>query len=186
LPAAEALLEGDAHPTLALAAQTVEAARRQVELARLDRAEAPELSIGYRSERSERGQPSQGSMTLALRLPLGTAVRNAPLRGAAQAALDQALAEQTQARLALQAELAIAREAVQAAQAQLALQSERAALLRQRATLLDQSFRAGETALPDLLLAAQAATQADAALARQQAAQGLARARLLQASGVLP
>ena len=66
------------------------------------------------------------------------------------------------------------------------MQEQRATLLRQRAQLLDKSFRAGETALPELLLAVQAAAQAEAVLTRQQAALGLAHARLLQASGVLP
>jgi outer membrane protein, heavy metal efflux system len=179
-------LDQDRHPLLAQQSLAVEAARRQLEVSRRDAAEAPELNLAYRSERDARGQPSQGSMTLALRVPFGMAVRNEPLRAAAQGALDQALAEQTRTRLELAAELAIAREAQQAADRQTALQRERAALLRQRAALLDKSFRAGETALPELLLAVQAAAQADAALARHQAAQGNARARLLQASGLLP
>lgn len=179
-------LDQDRHPVLAQQALAVDVARRQLEVSRRDAAEAPELSVGYRSERDARGQPSQGSMVLALRVPFGTAVRNEPLRAAAQGALDQALAEQSRTRLELAAELAIARDAQQAADRQAALQRERSGLLRQRAALLDKSFRAGETALPELLLAVQAAAQADAALARQQAAQGNARARLLQASGVLP
>lgn len=179
-------LDPERHPLLAQQSLAVDAARRQLEVSRRDVAEAPELSVAYRSERDARGQPSQGSMVLALRLPFGTAVRNEPLRAAAQGALDQALAEQTRTRLELAAELAIARDARQAADRQAALQRERAALLRQRVTLLDKSFRAGETGLPELLLAAQAVAQAEAALARQQAAQGNARARFLQASGVLP
>lgn len=179
-------LDQDRHPLLAQQSLAVDAARRQLEVSRRDIAEAPELSLTYRNERGARGEPSQGSMVLALRMPFGMAVRNEPLRAAAQGALDQALAEQTRTRLELAAELAIARDALHAADRQAALQRERAALLRQRAALLDQSFRAGETALPELLLAVQAAAQADAALARQQAAQGNARARYLQASGVLP
>lgn len=179
-------LDPDRHPLLAQQSLAVDAARRQLEVSRRDVADAPELSVTYRNERSARGEPSQGSMVLALRLPFGTAARNEPLRAAAQGALDQALAEQTRTRLELAAELAIARDAQRAADRQAALLRERATLLRERAALLDKSFRAGETALPDLLLAAQAAAQADAALARQQAAQGNAHARLLQASGVLP
>lgn len=185
-PEANAPLEQDQHPALAQLAQAAEAARRQLEVARRDRAEAPELSLAYRSERDAYGQPRQGSMTLALRVPFGMAVRNEPLRAAAQGALDQALAEQTRTRLELAAELAIARDALQSATRQAAMQTARAGLLRQRSALLDKSFRAGETALPDLLLAVQAAAQAEATLARHQAALGAARARLLQASGVLP
>lgn len=176
----------DQHPQLAQLAQAAEAARRQLDATRRDLADAPELSLGYRNERDAYGQPSRGSVTVGLRVPFGTAQRNGPLRAAAQGALDQALAEQDRTRLELAAGLAIARGELQSAAAQAAMQSERAGLLRQRATLLDQSFRAGETALPELLLAVQAAAQADAALARQQAALGKARAGLLQASGVIP
>jgi cobalt-zinc-cadmium efflux system outer membrane protein len=179
-------IDPEAHPTLALAAQAAELARRQAELARRDRSEAPELSLSYRSERGARGEASQGSMALALRLPFGAAVRNEPLRAAAQAALDNALAEQARARQELAAEQAIARDALQSASGQLAAQRERVELLRQRLELLDRAFRAGETALPELLLAVQGAAQAEAALARHTAALGAARARLLQVSGLLP
>ncbi len=176
----------EAHPQLAQLAQAAEAARRQLDATRRDIAEAPELSVGYRNERDAYGQSGRGSVTVGLRIPFGTAQRNAPLRAAAQGTLDQALAEQDRTRLELAAELAAARGDLRSADAQAAMQRERAGLLRQRATLLDKSFRAGETALPELLLAVQAAAQADAALARQQAALGKARAGLLQASGVLP
>ena len=53
-------------------------------------------------------------------------------------------------------------------------------------SLIDKSFRAGETPLPDLLRALAAAAQADSAVARQTAALGLARARLQQTLGLLP
>ena len=52
--------------------------------------------------------------------------------------------------------------------------------------MIDKSFRAGESALPDLLRALAAAAQADGAVARQTAALGLARARLQQTLGLLP
>ena len=63
---------------------------------------------------------------------------------------------------------------------------QRSALLRERATLIDRSFKAGETPLPELLRALAAATQADTSFARQQVAVGLARARLQQSLGILP
>ena len=60
------------------------------------------------------------------------------------------------------------------------------AWLRERATLIDKSFRAGETPLPELLRALNTAAQAESAVARQTAALGLARARLQQSLGILP
>jgi cobalt-zinc-cadmium efflux system outer membrane protein len=58
--------------------------------------------------------------------------------------------------------------------------------LRERAAHLDKAFRAGEAALPDLLRALSAAAQAELAHARQQAALGVAFARLQYAQGVNP
>ena len=72
------------------------------------------------------------------------------------------------------------------AEAQLDAETARAGLLRERASLIDKSFRAGETPLPELLRALAAAAQADSAAARQTAALGLARARLQQALGLFP
>jgi len=176
----------DAHPTLQLAALTTEAARRQADVARGDRSDAPELSVGYRRERSERGRAYDGSVVIGLRVPFGGDSRNLPLQAAAQSALDSAVADEARLRLQLDAEAAVARDAVRAAERQLDAQRSRAALLRERARLIDASFHAGETALPTLLLASSGAAQAEAALARQQAALGAARARLDQALGLLP
>ena len=82
--------------------------------------------------------------------------------------------------------IAAARASLQSAQTQHDAETARARLLRERAALIDTSFRAGETPLPDLLRALAAAAQADSAVARQTAALGLARARLHQALGLLP
>ena len=184
--AGNAAFSAESHPALALAAQAVELARRQAEVAFGNRSDAPELNVGYRSDRSEFGQPSQGSMLIGLRLPLGNDARNKPLQAAAQSALDSALAEQTRLRLTLAAEQAAAVGAVQAAMAQIELQRQRASLLHKRRDLIEKSFQAGQSALPDLLLAGHSAAQADVDLARQTAALGAAQARLLQSEGVLP
>ncbi len=189
--AAQAATAADAlddahHPLLSQLSASEEAARRALEVARRDVAEPPELSVGYRTERDARGGANRGSVTVGLRVPFGGDIRNAPQRASAQGALDQARAELVRARSEISANWRIARDALSSAERQTAMQRQRAGLLRQRVELLDKSFRAGETALPDLLLAVQAAAQAEAALARQQAAQGSARARLYQASGVLP
>jgi outer membrane protein TolC len=176
----------ESHPALALATQAVELARRQAEVAFGNNRDAPELNLGYRSDRSEFGQASQGSLVIGLRLPLGNDARNKPLQAVAQSALDSALAEQTRLRLTLAAEQAAAVGAVQAAMAQIELQRQRASLLHKRRDLIEKSFQAGQSALPDLLLAGHSAAQADVDLARQTAALGAAQARQLQAEGVLP
>lgn len=174
------------HPELRAARQATEHASKRAELVRTSRLEPPELSLGYRQDEPGRGLPTQGSITLGLRLPFGTDDRNRPLQAAALAELDVARTHEERLRERLIAEAGAARAGLQAAQQQLDLEKGRTAMLRERADLIARSFRAGESALPDLLRATSAAAQADAALVRQSAALGLARARLNQSLGILP
>jgi outer membrane protein TolC len=175
-----------AHPELQLASQSAELARQRVELMRLSRRDAPELTVGVRQDDPGRAEGSQGSLVVGLRLPFGTDDRNRPLEAAALSELDVAQTHEQRLRERLDSDIATARDAQRSAQAQLDTETARARLLRERATLIDKSFRAGETPLPDLLRALAAAAQADSTAARQTAALGLARARLQQALGRLP
>ena len=191
-PTAETIAEGvsaattEAHPDLQLARQSSALARKRAELMRVSRRDAPELTVGVRQDVPGRAEASQGSLVVGLRLPFGTDDRNRPLEAAALAELDVAETLELRLRERLDSEIAAAREARRSAEAQLDAETARAGLLRERASLIDKSFRVGETPLPDLLRALAAAAQADSAVARQTAALGLARARLQQAFGVLP
>ncbi len=174
------------HPELQLASQSTELARQRVELMRRSRRDAPELTVGVRQDVSGRAEASQGSVVVGLRLPFGTDDRNRPLEASALAELDVAQTHEQRLRERLGSDVAAARDALRSAQAQLEAETARARLLRERAALIDKSFRAGETPLPDLLRALAGAAQADSAAARQTAALGLARARLQQTLGLLP
>jgi cobalt-zinc-cadmium efflux system outer membrane protein len=174
------------HPELLLASREVERARRHAELTRASRREPPELALSYRQDTPGTGEAAHKSVAVALRLPFGTDDRNLPLQAAAETAVDLAQATERQVHQRHAAELAAARSALLSAEQQLASERTRAGLLRERAQLIDKSFRSGETPLPDLLRALAAASQADSAFTRQQAALGLARARLQQTLGLLP
>ncbi|EHR71571.1 outer membrane protein [Burkholderiales bacterium JOSHI_001] len=174
------------HPELQLASQSTEVARQRVELMRRSRRDAPELTVGVRQDVPGRAESSQGSLVVGLRLPFGTDDRNRPLEAAALSELDVAQTHEQRLRERVDSDTAAARDALRAAQAQLDAETTRARLLRERAALIDKSYRAGETPLPDLLRALAAAAQADSAAARQTAALGLARARLQQTLGLLP
>ena len=174
------------HPELQLASQSTDLARKRVELMRRSRRDAPELTLGLRQDVPGRAEASQGSLLVGLRLPLGTDDRNRPLEAAALAELDVAETHEQRLRERLDSDIATARDAQRSAEAQLEAETARTRLLRERATLIDKSFRAGETPLPDLLRALAAAAQADSAVARQIAALGLARARHQQTLGRLP
>jgi cobalt-zinc-cadmium efflux system outer membrane protein len=174
------------HPEWQLATQTTALARKRVDLIRRSRSDAPQLSVGVRQDTPGRGEGSRGSLVVGLRLPFGTDDRNRALEAAALSDLDIAQTQEQRLRERLDSDIAEAREALRSAQVQVDAQTHRARLLRERAVLVDKSFRAGETPLPDLLRALAAAAQADSAVARQNAALGLARARLQQAFGLLP
>jgi outer membrane protein TolC len=174
------------HPEVALATLTAQGARSRLDLVRASRMEAPELTVRYRRDTAGAGLPAENSVGIAIRIPLGTEDRNLPREKAALAELETAKAEQTRQQRRLEGEIATGALAVRIAEEQEQAEASRVELLRERAALIEKSFRAGEGALPELLRASAAAAQAEAALAGQRAALGLARARLNQVNGQLP
>lgn len=186
---AEAVLSkppGDDHPFLTAARRNVEAARKRLEAVNRSRRSPPELLARVRTEVPSRAEATQNSIAFGLRVPLATEDRNAPLIAAATADLDVALATEQRLQRQLRADLDASRAESEAAERLIAEQQTRARLLRERSSLVDRSFRAGETSLPEMLRVLSSVAQADAALERQRAAAGLARARLLQALGIQP
>ena len=188
LDPSEASVNGTApeHPELALALLEIERARKRLDLNRVSRRDPPELLLRYRQDTAGAGAALQNSVGVALRIPFGTDDRNLPRDAAALAELDIAQARERSLRLRIEADINIARSAAVLAERQLGAEESRAALLRERAQLIGQSFRAGQTALPEQLRALAAADQAAGSLARQRAELGLARARLKQSLGILP
>ena len=183
-PAPHALPE--THPDLVQAAAAVALGRHRLDLAQGFRPEAPELRVSTRQERPGAGAGPQTSVVIGLRLPLGGQAHLRPRVAAALGELAVAEARELRTRERLATELAMAVDAFRASEMQLQIERERSALLAERAHLIDLSFRAGETSLPEQLRALAAATAAEAAHARQQAARQLAAARLQQALGVTP
>ncbi len=177
---------GDAHPWLLAARQNVELARQRLDAVKASRRSPPELLVRLRTEVSGGAEPTNNSVGIGLRLPLATDDRNVPLIAAATAELDVAQATEQRLRTQLQADADVARTEVLVAERQIVEQQTRTRLLKERSSLVDKSFRAGETSLPEMLRVLAAAAQADADLARQRAAAGLARARLQQALGIQP
>ena len=176
----------ETHPDARVAALTVERARKRLDVVAVTRRDPPELLLRIRQDMPGRGESAQNSIGVGVRIPLGTASRNQPLQAAALSELDVALTTKQRTEERLAADAAMAQSAVHTAEQQLEAERQRSALLRERATLIDRSFKAGETPLPELLRALAAATQADTSFARQQVALGLARARFQQSHGILP
>lgn len=175
----------ESHPELVQARRQLEWRRSQLELLRHSRREAPELALSYRQEQGAAGS-IQDSVGVKLRLPLSTQDRNLPLEAAALGELEVAETNAQRLHEQLAGALVTTHLALRNAQERLAAERERAHLLQERAQLLHKAFQAGELPLPELLRALSAASQAQAAQARQQAALGLAQARYQQALGWLP
>lgn len=177
---------GHTHPEAALAEFNREWAEQSLKVARADKADAPEISISLRQESTTRQLAAPHSVAIGLRIPLGPASRNLPRLATALAAQEVAQTEKERLTERLASEAITAREAWKAAQTQFESLQEGAALLRERARLIERAFAAGEVALPELLRTLAAASAAEAAAAGQLAAWGLARARLEQTLGILP
>lgn len=184
-PAPDTAALDETHPELALAQRRLASSRSQLAVVQHSRRDAPEVALSYRQEQGGAGS-AQDSMAVKLRLPFGTQDRYRPLEAAALGELEVAETGELRLREQLGASLVSARLALRSAQERLAAERERAALLQERAGLLRRAFAAGELALPELLRALAAASQATAAWARQEAALGLAQARYQQALGWLP
>lgn len=174
-----------AHPALRAATLNVDVARQRLNVAKASRREAPELVVRARQEVAS-GEPNTNGVGVALRIPFGTASRNEPLMAAALSEVDLAEATQRELQQQIEAEAATARQGQEAARQQLRDETARAQLLRERATLIEKSFKAGESALVELLRAVTAAAQAEAAVARARAALAQSTSRLEQALGVMP
>jgi outer membrane protein, heavy metal efflux system len=176
----------DLHPALRAAGLNLELARKRLDAVRASRASPPELIARVRQDVSGRNEPTSNSVGLGIRIPFGTSARNEPLLAAALTEADVAEVSLQQLRAQVQADIDTANAAEEAARLQLDAETARATALRERATLVEKSFRAGETPLPEALRAISAAQQAEAAAKRQEAALGLARSRLQQAMGITP
>ena len=174
------------HPELVAAQAAIELARRRLDAVKLDRRAPPELTVRYRHDEPGAGMPAQDSIGLGVRIPLGTADRNLERDATALVELDRAQVQLDRTRERIRADVALAEQALSTAHAALEAGRLRAALLVERAALLDRAFRAGESGLPELLRVRAAAAQAQQGVRRQLAMLGLARARLNQSIGLLP
>jgi outer membrane protein TolC len=174
------------HPEISLATLAVERARENIELVRLSKREPPELIARYRQDAAGNGASAQNMIGIAIRIPFGTDGRNAPMRAAALGEFDVAQTALARTRERVESEILLARTAIAASENELAAEISRFALLQERARLIEKSFHAGETPLPELLRALAAAALAESNVARQQAELGRSRARLLQSRGILP
>ena len=174
------------HPEVLLAIQSADEAKKKLELAEASNRESPEFKLGMRQDISARNQPSQSSLTVGFRLPLGTGDRNRPLLAAALTDVEVAEIQEQRTRERIASEYELAKQALTIGQQQLQSAKQRADLLNERTALIERSFKAGETSLPDYLRAVSLSFQAQTAYLRQISKTHLATARFNQSLGVTP
>ncbi|MFN7696128.1 MAG: TolC family protein [Burkholderiales bacterium] len=185
-PLPDATADLSEHPALlSLRAQTT-SSRSAAALARVQSRGNPELTLLQTRERGARGESSTGSLTLALRLPLGSSDRHRALEAHALAEQAEAQARLDQEPAHLQAALHSAQAALTAARSVLEASSERARLALESRSFFDKSFRLGQTDLPTRLRIEQEANTALREQARARLALHHATALLRQALGLLP
>lgn len=187
-PAPTAVLSepGEQHPALAALLARASVARRAAELARSQSRANPELTLATTRGRGSSAEPYQQTVTLALRLPFGSATRQQSTTATAEAEALEAEQLLAQERARLRAELAAARQRVEAARAGLAAAERRAHLARETLGFFDKSFRLGETDLPTRLRVELESVEAErqATLLRIGLAAAISQWR--QAGGLLP
>jgi len=174
------------HAVVADLIAQAEVAKRAVELARTQTRGNPELLLATTRERGTFGEPYAQSMTVGVRIPLGSDAR---YRAKVAQASAEAIELESQLRLERERVLAgldAARQKVDASRVQLEAARKRARLAGEARGFFDKSFRAGETDLPTRLRIELEAVEAERQAARAAVEHASSISALRQALGLLP
>ncbi|MDP2004415.1 MAG: TolC family protein [Rubrivivax sp.] len=181
-----AAAELESHAALQELKARAAVAERTAALAATQSRANPELMLATTRDRGARGEASQQTITLGIRIPFG-----AGPRFDARSANARAEATEIQAHLALErerltAEREAARVRVEASRKQLMAADRRAQLARESRGFFDKSFRLGETDLPTRLRIEAEAAEAERRAARTRIELAAAISAWRQALGLLP
>ena len=174
------------HPVVAELQDSAELAQRSAELAHVQTRANPELTLAASRDRGQWDEAYQHSITLGLRIPLGSSSSNLAKRASAQADAIEAEALARLERERLQGDVEAARVGLASAQTQLEASQQRAQLARESRTFFQKSFQLGETDLPTRLRIEREAIDAERQVARSQIDRAAAQSALLQTLGLLP
>ena len=176
----------EAHAALQELKDRAAVAERTVALTANQSRANPELMLATTSDRGARGEASQQTITLGIRIPFGAGPRSDARRANARAEATEIQAQLALERERLIAEREAARVRVEASHAQLAAADRRAQLARESRGFFDKSFRLGETDLPTRLRIEAEAAEADRQAARTRIELSAAISAWRQALGLLP
>ncbi len=174
------------HPTLAELAARAALGARAAELAATQTRANPELLLGAKSERGQRGEPYDHSLIIGVRVPFGGGGRADAKIAAARADALEAQAQLALERTRLHAEIEAARLRVSASRTRLAAADKQWRLADELRGFIDKSFKLGETDLPTRLRVELDAVTAQRQAARLRIEAAAAVSALRQALGLLP
>ena len=184
--AADAVRLESSHPALTELVDRAGVARRAADLTRVQTRSNPELTLAAATDRGAVGEPYQQSITLGIRIPLGSDSRNRAKRSTAQAELIEAEAQLDLEQARLLAEQDSARVRLQSAQAQLKAADKRSQLARESRSFFQKSYQMGEADLPTRLRIELEAAEAQRQASRARIELAAAVSNLRQALGLLP
>lgn len=185
LPADSATLLA-AHPAVAELQDSADVAQRSAELAHVQTRANPELTLATTRDRGQLDEAYQNSITLGIRIPLGSDSRNRAKRATAQADAMEAEAQVRLERERLQGDVEAARVGLVSAQTQVNASQRRAQLARESRAFFQKSFQMGETDLPTRLRMEREAMDAERQAARAGIDLAAAQSALRQTLGLLP
>lgn len=174
------------HPAVVELQDSAEVAQRSAELAQVQTRANPELTLATSRDRGQLDEAYQHSITLGIRIPLGSDSRNQGKRASAQADAIEAEAALHVERERLQGEAEAARVGLASAQTQLQASQQRAQLARESRAFFQKSYRMGETDLPTRLRIERDASDAERQAARAGIDLAAAQSSLRQTLGLLP
>ena len=182
----DAIAQFDSHPALALLQDRADVAQRSADLARVQTRANPELTLATNRDRGQRDEAYQNSITLGIRIPLGSDSRNRATGASAQADAIEAQALLRLERERLHAEVDAARVGLASANTQLLAAQQRAMLARESRAFFQKSYRMGEADLPTRLRIEREAMDAERQAARADINLAAAQSNLRQTLGLLP
>jgi outer membrane protein, heavy metal efflux system len=181
-----ATAELESHAALQELKDRAAVAERTVALTATQSRANPELTLATTRDRGARGDASQQTITLGIRIPFGAGPRSDARSAHARAETMEIQAQLALERERLTAEREAARVRVESSRTQLMAAERRAQLARESRGFFDKSFRLGETDLPTRLRIEAEAAEAERQAARTRIELAAAISAWRQALGLLP
>lgn len=174
------------HPTVVDWLDQAEVARRVAALVAVQKRSNPELTLATTRGRGQRGDAYQQTVTVGVRIPLGSGSRSQAKEATAQADALDAEVRATVERSRLMADIHAATVRLKGSESQFGAMTRHAELARETLAFYEKAFRLGEADLPTRLRVELEAAQAERQLARTRIDAAAAVSSLRQALGLLP